>query len=54
VRAGWIKNVTVLLGEAQCVDRGARTVTLENGEKLEYDRLILAAGATDSYFGREE
>jgi NADH:ubiquinone reductase (H+-translocating) len=48
------KNVTVLLGEAQRVDPVTRTVTLENGDALEYDRLILAAGATDSYFGRDE
>ncbi len=48
------KNVTVLLGEARRVDPVTRTVTLENGDTLEYDRLILAVGATDSYFGRDE
>jgi NADH dehydrogenase len=48
------RNVTVLYGEAQRVDATARTVVLENGETLAYDRLILATGATDSYFGHDE
>ena len=48
------KNVTVLLGEAQRVDPRARIVILENGEALGYDRLIVATGATDSYFGHDE
>ena len=48
------RNVTVLYGEAQRVDLAARTVVLENGEALEYDHLILATGATDSYFGHDE
>jgi NADH dehydrogenase len=48
------KNVTVLLGEAQRVDAKARSVILENGEALAYDQLIIATGATDSYFGHDE
>jgi NADH dehydrogenase len=47
------KNVTVLYGEAQRVDVSARTVILENGETLSYDRLIVATGAVDSYFGND-
>jgi len=47
-------NATVLYGEVQRVDVAARQVVLENGEALAYDRLILAAGATDSYFGHDE
>ena len=47
------KNATVLYGEAQRVDLDARKVVLENGEELAYDRLILATGATDSYFGHD-
>ncbi len=47
-------NVTVLYGEVQRVDVAGRQVVLENGEALAYDRLILAAGATDSYFGHDE
>jgi NADH dehydrogenase len=48
------KNTTVLYGEAQRVDLARRVVALENGEELAYDRLILATGATDSYFGHPE
>lgn len=48
------KNVTVLYGEAQRVDVAGRKVILENGDALAYDRLILATGATDSYFGHDE
>jgi NADH:ubiquinone reductase (H+-translocating) len=48
------QNVTVLYGEAQRVDARARQVVLENGDTLAYDRLILAAGATDNYFGHEQ
>jgi NADH dehydrogenase len=48
------KNVTVLYGEAQRIDVAVRQVVLENGEALPYDRLILATGATDSYFGHDE
>jgi NADH dehydrogenase len=48
------KNVTVLYGEAQRVEIDARRVILENGDALPYERLILATGATDSYFGHDE
>ena len=47
-------NATVLYAEAQRVDVAARTVVLEDGQTLAYDRLILATGATDSYFGHDE
>jgi NADH dehydrogenase len=46
-------NVTVLLGEVLAVDAGARKVVLADGE-VGYDFLILAAGATHSYFGHDE
>ncbi|MEO8718178.1 MAG: NAD(P)/FAD-dependent oxidoreductase, partial [Burkholderiales bacterium] len=48
------RNVTVLYGEAQRVDAAARKVVLENGDTLDYDRLIVATGATDTYFGHDE
>jgi len=48
------KNATTLYGEAQRVDVAARQVVLENGDTLAYDRLILATGAADSYFGHDE
>jgi NADH dehydrogenase len=46
-------NARVLLGEAVAVDPAARRVRLADGE-IGYDRLVLAAGAGHSYFGRNE
>jgi len=43
-------NVTVYLAEAQSIDRATRTVQLRDGS-LTYDYLLIATGATHSYFG---
>lgn len=45
------RNVRVLLGEAKAIDAAERKVVLEAGE-LRYDYLVVAAGATHSYFGQ--
>jgi len=47
------KNTTVLLGEAVSLDLDNKKVHLENGESLPYDRLIVATGATNTYFGND-
>ncbi len=47
------KNTSVLLAEATAIDTARRVVKLTDGE-LSYDWLILAAGATHSYFGRDD
>jgi len=47
------ENVRVLLADATAIDTDARTVTIDNGE-LSYDYLVVAAGATHSYFGHDE
>jgi NADH dehydrogenase len=47
------RNVDVMLAEARGIDLGRRTVLLEDGE-VAYDSLIVATGATHSYFGRDE
>src|SRR3954449_11623559 len=47
----YIKNLRVLLGEAVAFDLSNRLVKLRDGSELAYDYLILAAGATHSYFG---
>lgn len=47
-------RVTVLLGEVVDIDAAARAVVLEDGARLPYDHLIVAAGATHSYFGRDD
>ena len=43
----------VLLAEVKGLDLDGRKVTLEDGSKLAYDYLILATGATHSYFGHD-
>ena len=48
------QNTTVLFGEVRSVDPARRIVQLENGDELGYDYLILAPGATHSYFGHDE
>lgn len=46
-------NVQVLMGEAQRIDTAGRRVEIEAGE-LQYDYLVVATGATHSYFGQEQ
>lgn len=46
-------NTRVLLAEVTAVDPAARKLALRDGE-LDYDFLILAAGARHSYFGHPE
>ncbi|HEV7576146.1 MAG TPA: NAD(P)/FAD-dependent oxidoreductase [Caldimonas sp.] len=47
-------NLTVLKAEVHAIDVAARTVTLDDGEKIEWDHLVVAAGATHGYFGHDE
>jgi NADH:ubiquinone reductase (H+-translocating) len=47
------ENARVLLGEVVSVDLAARRLRLVDRE-LPYDHLVLAAGATHSYFGRPD
>lgn len=47
------ENATVLLAEATAVDPERKRVRLTDGE-VEYDRLIVATGATHSYLGHDE
>jgi NADH dehydrogenase len=46
------KNIEVLLDEVTGFDLGHRQVLL-HGDRLDYDYLIVAAGATHAYFGHE-
>ncbi|WP_346767196.1 NAD(P)/FAD-dependent oxidoreductase [Enterovirga aerilata] len=48
------RRTTVLLGEVRAVDPAGRTVTLTGGGELAYDTLVIATGATHSYFGHPE
>lgn len=47
------RNVQVLLAEATSIDPAGKRVILDNGE-LSYDYLVIATGATHSYFGHED
>jgi NADH dehydrogenase len=51
------KNVTVLLGDVTTIDLANRVVTarvLDETFETSYDRLIVAAGAAQSWFGHDE
>src|SRR5437899_3405123 len=52
------RNTTVILGEVTGVDSNQRCVFVDSvdreGVALEYDSLILATGASHSYFGHDE
>jgi len=47
-------NVVTLLAEVKRIDPDRHRVLLSNGDALQYDHLIVAAGATHSYFGHED
>ena len=46
-------NVTTLMAEVENIDKAERRVDLADGQTLRYDALIVAAGATHSYFGND-
>ncbi len=48
------RNARVLLAEAAAIEPDARRLRLVNGLALDYDYLVVAAGATHSYFGHDE
>jgi NADH dehydrogenase len=47
------RNTEVVLGEVRDLDAANRRVILDDGE-IPYDELIVATGATHSYFGHDE
>jgi NADH dehydrogenase len=51
IRAG---HLTVLLGDVVAIDAVGRRAHLADGEAVPYDHLIVAAGATHSYFGNDQ
>ena len=47
-------NAEVLMDEVVAIDVSARQVTLASGSRLNYDYLLVATGATHSYFGHDQ
>jgi len=47
-------NTTVLMGDVAAVEPDRRAVRLEDGSEVPYDHLIVASGATHSYFGHDD
>ena len=47
------RNTTVLLGEVVGVDLDGKAVSLSDGEAIPYDRLIVATGMVNNYFGND-
>jgi NADH:ubiquinone reductase (H+-translocating) len=48
------RNTQVLMDEVATIDVHARQVGLASGSRISYDYLVLATGATHSYFGHDE
>jgi NADH dehydrogenase len=48
------RNAEVILGDVARIDVGARHLELADGSRVPYDLLVVATGATHSYFGRTE
>jgi NADH dehydrogenase len=48
------KNVEVRLASVTRVEPAARRVWLDDGNAVDYDTLLLAVGATHTYFGHDE
>jgi NADH dehydrogenase len=47
-------NTEVLMDEVTGIDTSARSVVLKSEARIPYDYLVLATGATHSYFGKDE
>lgn len=48
------KNVSVILGEVKDIDKDSNLLTLDDGEIISYDYLILSVGSKHSYFGKND
>ena len=48
------KNVKTILSEVKEINKGKKEVTLDNAEVINYDKLIVSAGSSYSFFGKNE
>lgn len=51
---GRYRNIKVVLAEVTGVDTAARTVLVDHGVPIPYDRLVIATGSEYNYFGHDE
>jgi NADH:quinone reductase (non-electrogenic) len=49
-----LNSAEVMLDEVSGIDTAARTVALSSGRHVRYDILVVATGATHSYFGHDD
>ena len=47
-------NVRVVKAEVSAIDADAKTVSFGEGQQLQFDKLVIATGASHSYFGKDE
>ena len=47
-------SITTLMGVVTGIDPAARQVEMDDGTRIRYDHLVVAAGAGHSYFGHDE
>ena len=47
-------NTSFLMGTVTTIDKEKKTVFLENGTPISFDYLVVAPGASHSYYGRDE
>jgi NADH dehydrogenase len=48
------KNIRVLLADVEAIEPAAQRVTIDGGDAIAFDYLIVSAGASHSYFGHPE
>lgn len=48
------RNVKVVLGEVNSIEKGERCVILKDGRTFDYDYLVLSPGAQYNYFGNDD
>lgn len=48
------KNITVMMGHVERIEKDKKEIVFRNGDRQNYDYLIIATGAKHSYFGHDE
>ena len=48
------KNVSCVLGNVSQIELSRKCLTVDNSQEIDYDYLVVATGATHSYFGKDD